>query len=64
LASTISSAIFLKEENLREAFSNLDKDKKGYFDVSDLKNAIGDPELKLNSQEFEKVFLEAFPNGK
>ena len=33
LAATISQAIFLKEENLKEAFSNFDHDRKGYFDL-------------------------------
>jgi Ca2+-binding EF-hand superfamily protein len=33
LAATISQAIFLKEENLKEAFLYFDKEGKGYFDV-------------------------------
>lgn len=37
LAATISQAIFLKEENLKEAFNNFDQSRKGYFDIEDLK---------------------------
>lgn len=40
LAATISSAIFLKEENLKEAFYKFDIDKKGYFDLSDFIKAM------------------------
>jgi Ca2+-binding EF-hand superfamily protein len=45
LSATISQAIFLKEENLIEAFNNFDKTKKGYFDLQDLKDVIDDPSL-------------------
>jgi Ca2+-binding EF-hand superfamily protein len=53
LASTISQAIFLKEDNMKEAFNNFDSQRKGYFDINDLKKSLGDPDLKFNSQEFE-----------
>mmetsp|Transcript_13673 Transcript_13673/g.13395 ORF Transcript_13673/g.13395 Transcript_13673/m.13395 type:complete len:101 (+) Transcript_13673:1259-1561(+) len=64
LAATISHAIYLKEENLREAFNNFDKEKKGYFDLDNLKNVLEDPGLKMDNQDFELIFKEAFPNGK
>lgn len=64
LAATISQAIFLKEENLKEAFNNFDQTRKGYFDIEDLKNALGDSDLSFNQSEFEMIFKEAFPDGK
>ncbi len=64
LAATISQAIYLKDENLREAFSNFDKEKKGYFELEDLQKALVDPRLNMNSQDFELVFAEAFPERK
>lgn len=64
LAATISQAIFLKEENLKEAFNNFDQSRKGYFDIEDLKRNLGDPDLTFNQQEFELIFKEAFPDGK
>ena len=64
LAATISQAIYLKEENLREAFNNFDKEKRGFFDLEDLKTTLADPGLKTNEADFELIFKEAFPNGK
>lgn len=64
LAATISQAIFLKEENLKEAFANFDQERKGYFDLQDLKDSLGDPDLSINNEEFEYIFKEAFPDGK
>lgn len=53
LAATISQAIFLKEENLKEAFNNFDQGRKGYFDLDDLKTVLADPDLVFNNKEFE-----------
>lgn len=64
LAATISQAIFLKEENLKEAFNNFDQGRKGYFDLDDLKTVLADPDLVFNNKEFEQIFKEAFPDGK
>lgn len=64
LAATISQAIFLKEENLKEAFNHFDQKRKGYFDLDDLQKALGDPDLAIDNQAFEVIFKEAFPDGK
>jgi calcium-dependent protein kinase len=45
LAATISQSIYLKEENLKEAFNYLDKEKKEYFGLQDLKVVLSDPEI-------------------
>lgn len=64
MAATISQAIFLKEENLIEAFNNFDQAKKGYFGVEDLKSVLSDPDLAMNERDFELIFREAFSEGK
>lgn len=48
LAATVSSAIFLKEENLREAFNSFDVKKKGFFTKEDLRDKLYDPDLNYN----------------
>ena len=48
LAATVSQAIFLKEENLKEAFNSFDVEKKGWFNKADLKNKLYDPDLIYN----------------
>lgn len=48
LAATVSQAIFLKEENLKEAFNSFDESKKGWFNKEDLKNKLYDPDLIYN----------------
>lgn len=54
----------MKEENLKEAFNNFDQNRKGYFDIEDLKMSLGDPDFTFNQAEFEMIFREAFPDGK
>ena len=53
LAATISQAIFLKEENLKEAFSSFDVDKKGWFTKEDLKGKLYDPDLIYKDEDFQ-----------
>lgn len=65
LAATISQAIFMKEENLLEAFNNFDKERKGYFNLSDLRVALSSSNYDYdNEEDFEMIFKEAFPTGK
>lgn len=37
LAFTISAQIYLKYDNLIEAFAYFDSEKRGYFDINNLK---------------------------
>ena len=53
LTATISHAIYLREDNLKEAFNNFDKEKKGYFDLSDMKSCLCDPDSPISPFEFE-----------
>jgi calcium-dependent protein kinase len=64
LAATISQSIYLKEENLREAFNRIDSHKKGYFDLNDLAEFLNDPDLNVNKTDIDLIFEEAFPQGK
>lgn len=63
LSAIINHSIFLKEENLREAFTFLDRDGKGFFTAQDFKIAIGDQHLSFGGAHanFGNVIQEAFP---
>lgn len=49
LAATISQSIYLKEDNLMEAFNNFDHDRDGYFDLENLKDSLRDPALMMSN---------------
>ncbi len=53
LSSVLSHSIMYREENIKEVFSIFDKDKKGYFDATDVKNAFEARELPILDQDLE-----------
>jgi Ca2+-binding EF-hand superfamily protein len=61
LSATISQTVFLKEENLKEAFSKFDTEKKGHFGVDDLMKVFSTSGIDIKNKEVEMVFKEAFP---
>lgn len=63
LSSIINHSIFMKEENLRQAFAFLDRDGKNFFTAQDFKLAIGDQYLSFGGAHanFGNVIQEAFP---
>ncbi len=60
VTATISHAIYLKEENLKEAFNHFDREGKGFFNLQDMKISISDPDSPVSSVEIERIFKEAF----
>ena len=64
LTATISQSIYLKEENLREAFGNFDREKKGYFEREDLQKLFEESTLVIKSSDIDNIFDNAFPSGK
>ena len=62
LAASMDQKIFMKEENLRHAFSYFDKDKDGLITVKELRNILQDTEA-ISDQELEEIIQEADSNS-
>lgn len=53
LSSVLSHNIMYRTENIKEVFAIFDKDKKGYFDAKDVKNAFNERELPIPGEQIE-----------
>mmetsp|Transcript_34944 Transcript_34944/g.33986 ORF Transcript_34944/g.33986 Transcript_34944/m.33986 type:complete len:110 (-) Transcript_34944:42-371(-) len=65
LAANISQRIFLKEENLRDAFNHF-ANTKSTFNIQDIISGLEKPHYQYLSCELmnaDELFKECFPNG-
>ena len=65
LAATMDAQVFMREENLRQAFLMFDRDNSGKIDASEVRQLLGGEEFKdqIAMEQVDKMITEVDVNG-
>jgi len=65
IAATLDASVFLREENLRNAFMMFDTDCSGKIDANEIKGLLEGDEFKehISTDQIEKIIKEVDVNG-
>ncbi len=65
LAATMDAQIFMREENLRQAFLMFDRDNSGKIDASEVRQLLGGDEYKdqISTDQVDTMINEVDENG-